>query len=411
MSGVDGNKKVPAIRFAGFSGEWEVNHLGDICNETYGGGTPSTSNQEFWGQGIPWIQSSDIVENILENVHPRKKITEQGLNKSAAKLIPEYSIAIVTRVGVGKLSLMKEKYATSQDFISLSKLTINILYATYSIWNMLQYEKLAVQGTSIKGITKEELLSKKILYPESKKEQTKIGNYFQQLDTLIAQHQQKHEKLQNIKKALLEKCFPKQGEHTPELRFKGFSGAWDEKALGDVADIVGGGTPSTQISEYWGGDINWYSPTEIGKNVYAEKSEKKITIKGLEKSSARMLPANKTVLFTSRAGIGDMAILVKDGCTNQGFQSFILNEGYDTYFIYSAGFLIKNYSLMYSSGSTFLEISGKQLEKMNMKVPSEKEQTKIGNLFQQLDTLINQQQTQLGKLKNIKQACLEKMFV
>lgn len=109
----------------------------------------------------------------------------------------------------------------------------------------------------------------------------------------------------------------------------------------DIADIVGGGTPSTQISEYWNGDINWYSPTEIGEKVYVDKSEKGITQKGLEKSSAKILPANRTVLFTSRAGIGHMAILSKDGCTNQGFQSFIVKDNYDTYFLYSSGLLKK----------------------------------------------------------------------
>jgi len=197
----------------------------------------------------------------------------------------------------------------------------------------------------------------------------------------------------------------------PAIRFNGFSGDWEDKVLGyDVADICGGGTPSTQISEYWNGDIHWYSPTEIGKTVYVDNSEKKITKEGLEKSSAKILPADKTVLFTSRAGIGDMAILSKDGCTNQGFQSFVLKDGYDTYFLYSIGHQIKEYALKHASGSTFLEISGKQLGKMAIKMPCTKEQTKIGNYFHQLDTLIAQHQQKHVKLLNLKKALLEKMF-
>ncbi|MEZ8863371.1 restriction endonuclease subunit S, partial [Vibrio sp. 10N.247.311.51] len=243
-------------------------------------------------------------------------------------------------------------------------------------------------------------------------EQNAITAHFQKLDSLIKQHQQKHDKLSHLKKAMLEKMFPKQGETVPEIRFKGLSGEWEEKVLGtDVTDIIGGGTPSTSISEFWDGDIDWYSPTEIGDNVYAKGSRKKITALGLKSSSAKILPAGRTVLFTSRAGIGDMAILARSGATNQGFQSFVVKEGFSPYFIYSIGKQIKEFALKHASGSTFLEISGKQLGRMKILIPCEKEQIAIGNYFQKLDTLIDQYQQQITKLNNIKQACLSKMFV
>ena len=132
----------------------------------------------------------------------------------------------------------------------------------------------------------------------------------------------------------------------PKRRFEEFkdSDPWEQRKLKEVAEIVGGGTPSTGNPEYWDGDIDWYSPTEIGNHIYANGSKKKITELGLEKSSAKILPQDKTVLFTSRAGIGDMAILQHPGATNQGFQSLVLNEGIDTYFIYSMRHLIKKYA-------------------------------------------------------------------
>src|SRR5690554_589500 len=196
----------------------------------------------------------------------------------------------------------------------------------------------------------------------------------------------------------------------PELRFKGFSGEWEELKLNQVSEIIGGGTPSTIIPEFWDGDIDWYSPTEIGDKVYAEGSVKKITALGLENSSAKILPANKTVLFTSRAGIGDMAILRKDGATNQGFQSFVIKEDNDPYFVYSKGHLIKDYALKHASGSTFLEVSGKQLGNMNFYIPVALEQSRIGTWFQHLDQLITLHQKKYNKLTNIKKAMLEKMF-
>jgi len=198
---------LPEIRFKGFSGEWLNNPIGRICGTTFGGGTPSTSEKSFWQGDIPWIQSSDLKEGSVSSITAKKNITKAAVNKSATKLVPGNSIAIVTRVGVGKLSLMEGEYATSQDFLSLSDLKVDAQFSVYAIWKLLQTEKEQVQGTSIKGITKEELLSKTINYPETEPEQTQIGNYFQKLDVLINQHQQQITKLNNIKQACLSKMF------------------------------------------------------------------------------------------------------------------------------------------------------------------------------------------------------------
>lgn len=197
----------------------------------------------------------------------------------------------------------------------------------------------------------------------------------------------------------------------PELRFSQYKNDWYETTLGDVVDIVGGGTPDTNVSEFWNGDIDWYSPTEIGENVYANGSTKKITALGLKNSSAKILPAKKTVLFSSRAGIGDMAILDKPAATNQGFQSFVANN-IDVYFLYSMGVKIKKFALSKASGSTFLEISRNQLAQMEFLAPSidSNEQTQIGNFFQNLDQSIALHQKKLAQTQNLKKAMLEKMF-
>ena len=161
-----------------------------MAEKTYGGGTPTTSNEAYWNGDIPWIQSSDVVDGKLLGVEPRKWITQDGLNNSAAQLIPGNSIAIITRVGVGKLAFMPYSYATSQDFLSLSKLNAEPLFTVYACYKKLQSELNAVQGTSIKGITKDELLAKNIMVPRYA-EQQQIGAFFKQLDHLITLHQRK----------------------------------------------------------------------------------------------------------------------------------------------------------------------------------------------------------------------------
>ena len=197
---------VPEIRFKGFTDPWEQRKISELAEKTYGGGTPTTSNEAFWNGNIPWIQSSDIVDGKLMGVEPRKYITQTGLNSSATQLVPKNSIAIITRVGVGKLAYMPFSYSTSQDFLSLSKLNTEPFFTVYACYKKLQSELNTVQGTSIKGITKDELLAKTISVPVYS-EQKQIGSFFAQLDTLITLHQRKLEKLQNIKKSCLEKMF------------------------------------------------------------------------------------------------------------------------------------------------------------------------------------------------------------
>ena len=196
----------PEIRFKGFTDAWEQRKVSELAEKTYGGGTPSTLNEAYWDGDIPWIQSSDVVDGRLFGVVPRKRITQYGLNNSATQLVPKNSIAIITRVGVGKLAFMPYSYATSQDFLSLSKLNAEPLFTVYACYKKLQSELNAVQGTSIKGITKDELLAKTVMVPQYA-EQQQIGAFLSQLDNLITLHQRELEKLQNIKKSMLEKMF------------------------------------------------------------------------------------------------------------------------------------------------------------------------------------------------------------
>ena len=168
-----------------------------------------------------------------------------------------------------------------------------------------------------------------------------------------------------------------------------FSLSWEQRKLGEIAEIVGGGTPSTSIPEYWDGNIDWYAPAEIADQIFLDGSQKKITEQGYNNSSAKMLPVG-TVLFTSRAGIGKTAILAKTGCTNQGFQSIVPHEGeLDSYFIFSRTEELKQYGETTGAGSTFVEVSGKQMANMLLKMPpTMEEQQTIGSFFRSLDNLI-----------------------
>ena len=200
-------------------------------------------------------------------------------------------------------------------------------------------------------------------------------------------------------------------KRVPKLRFPEFTDDWEQRKLGDIADIVGGGTPSTGNPSYWDGDIDWYAPAEIADQIYANSSQKKITDLGYENSSAKMLPPG-TVLFTSRAGIGKTAILTRKGCTNQGFQSIVPHRGeLDSYFIFSRTEELKRYGELVGAGSTFVEVSGKQMTVMELMMPpTMREQQTIGGFFQQLDHLITLHQRKLEKLKELRKGVMKKLF-
>ena len=197
----------------------------------------------------------------------------------------------------------------------------------------------------------------------------------------------------------------------PKIRFKGFTEPWEQRKLGELAEIVGGGTPSTSVNSYWDGDIDWYAPAEIGEQIYLESSQRKITEEGLNKSSAKILPIG-TVLFTSRAGIGKTAILQKEGCTNQGFQSIVPNkEKLDSYFIFTRSEELKRYGETVGAGSTFVEVSGKQMANMELMMPKTMpEQQQIGEFFTNLDNLITLHQRKCDDTKELKKYMLQKMF-
>ena len=237
-------------------------------------------------------------------------------------------------------------------------------------------ESLLVGGSRAK-LNAETLMSIEFKLP-CLQEQYRIGEYLTQLDHLITLHQRE--------------CISftaRAGRRILTANKKRNTSSWEQRKLGDIADIVGGGTPSTGNQSYWDGDIDWYAPAEIADQIYANSSQKKITGLGYENSSAKMLPPG-TVLFTSRAGIGKTAILTRKGCTNQGFQSIVPHRGeLDSYFIFSRTEELKRYGELVGAGSTFVEVSGKQMAVMELMMPpTMREQQTIGGFFQQLDHLI-----------------------
>ena len=380
---------IPKIRFKGFTEPWEQRKLGEICSRVQGNDGRMELPTLTISAANGWMKQEDRFSgNIAGKEQKNYTLLHKGElsynhgNSKLAKYGTVFSLQTYEEALVPRVYHSFKVEIGSADFIEY-------YFATKMPDRELR--KLISSGARMDGLLNigyDDFMGIKMMFP-SVLEQDKIAEYFRAFDHLITLHQRKCDDTKELKKYMLQKMFPKNGEKFPEIRFKGFTEAWEQRKLGKLAEIVGGGTPSTSVNSYWDGDIDWYAPAEIGEQIYLESSQRKITEEGLNKSSAKILPIG-TVLFTSRAGIGKTAILQKEGCTNQGFQSIVPNkEKLDSYFIFTRSEELKRYGETVGAGSTFVEVSGKQMANMELMMPKTMpEQQQIGEFFTNLDHLI-----------------------
>ena len=192
------------------------------------------------------------------------------------------------------------------------------------------------------------------------------------------------------------------------MRFPEFSGEWNKYTINDLATVVGGGTPDTTVKSYWGGDIQWFTPSEIGKNKYVDFSKRTITRDGLDNSSAKLLPLH-TILLSSRATVGECSIASNECTTNQGFQSLIAKQC-NIDFLYYLIQTKKKDLIRNACGSTFLEISANEIRKIKVAVPVQNEQEQIAKLLSLIDGRIATQNKIIEDLKKLKSAISKYLF-
>ena len=406
------NKK-PKVVFSNFKNNWKIFSFYNLANMFLSGGTPSTKEPTFWGGSIPWIQSSDIQKDILSGVIPQKFISEEGLQNSSAKLIPKNSIAIVTRVGVGKLAIIDQDYATSQDFLSLSDINGDTQFIVYSIYRMLQKESTQLQGTSIKGITKEDILSKKISLPEIE-EQSAIGSLFRTLDDLLASYKDNLVNYQSLKTTMLSKMFPKAGEAVPEIRLDGFKSEWEINKLNkyltvskqkntqlkfdkeDVLSVSGEFGIINQIQfqgrSFAGASVEMYSIVDTGNIVYTKSP----------------LKANPYGIIKTNYGI--------PGIVSTLYAVYLPNENVFPGFVeryFENDLRLNSYlkPLVNKGAKNDMKVSDENALLGAVIFPQLEEQVAISDYFTNLDKFIQSHKDKISKLETLKKKLLQDMFI
>lgn len=393
--------KLPNYRFSNFLDSWNIGKLSKIANEFQSGGTPSTKVMNYWNGKIPWLQSSDLQKDKLFGVELQKFISEEGLQNSSAKLISKNSIAIVTRVGVGKLAIIEQNYTTSQDFLSLSNLNGDIFFLVYNLFRMLQKESTQLQGTSIKGITKEDLLSKKISLPESLEEQSAIGSLFRTLDDLLSSYKDNLANYQSLKATMLSKMFPMAGQTVPEIRLDGFEDGWEEKEFSKLVKRVTQSSDSDSLPKVEFEDII-SGQGRLNKDISSKFDNRK----GIH------FKPGYTLYGKLRPYLNNWLLPKFEGVALGDFWVFDPN-GNDSNFIY---YLVQSSRYQKvandTSGTKMPRSDWKSVSSTVFAIPQTiAEQQAIGSYFSNLDNLINSHQEKISQLETLKKKLLQDMFI
>jgi type I restriction enzyme S subunit len=405
---------VPEIRFKGFSGEWDKLTLGELGSvamnkRIFKNQTATTGDVPFFKIGTFGNKPDAFIS---------KALFEEYKAKYPYPVAGDLLLSASGSIGRVVEYKGEEQYFQDSNIVWLKhdgKIDNLFLKVFYSIvkWSGLE-------GSTIKRLYNKNILDTEIGVPE-RQEQTQIGNYFQKLDSLINQHQKKHDKLSNIKKAMLELMFPKKGENIPEIRFKEFSGGWEEIKFSEIFNekygIRRGPFGGSIKKEMFVSKSDYvvyeqrnaiYDRYDTRYNISKEKYQELINF-SLTSGDFIMSGAG-TIGRVSRVPDG-----VKHGVFNQAIIRMKINdERVDSEFFLQWIRSKKMQERLTESNPASAMVNlvpMSELKAWDVVVPNKDEQTAIGNYFQKLDALINQHQQQITKLNNIKQACLSKMFV
>ena len=384
-------KKKPRIRFAGFDGEWERRKL---MNEVFSIDTgkskftlKTTGNYEILGSTslIGYDDSYDYEGDFL----------------------------LTARVGAnaGELYRHSGKVKISDNTVFIQGQQLDFIY--YALLNF-DIKKLSF-GTGQPLIKASELKNQNLLIPISNSEKEQISVYFCNLDNLITLYQKKYDKLNNIKKSMLEKMFPKNGSNVPEIRFTGFTGDWERRKLGEVGSTYTGlsGKSKDDFGHGEGKFITYM-------NVFSNPIGSSDMLESVEIDDKQNKVLMGDILFTTSSETPEevgMSCVWLENSENIYLNSFCfgyrLNELFNPYYL---AYMLRSSSIrkeitFLAQGISRYNISKNKMMEIKIPIPNIEEQIQIGEYFKQLDKLIVLHQRKVEKLQNIKKACLEKMFI
>lgn len=410
--------KTPAVRFIGFAEDWEQRKLGEV-GKTYSGLSGKTKDDFGHGEA-KFVTYMNVFSNsiCLPNMTEAVEIDDKQNKVLFGDVLFTTSSETPEEVGMSSVWLENAEniYLNSFCFGYRPTKEFNPYYLAYMLRSPSIREKITflAQGISRYNISKNKMMDIEIPIP-SIVEQKQIGEHFRTLDSLITLHQRKYEKLKNIKKSMLEKMFPKNGSNVPEIRFKGFTDAWEQRKLGDVLVLLKDGTHGTH-KDAESGPLLLSAKNIKNGTIQWDESDRRISEDEYNNIHSNFKLQKGDVLLTIVGSIGETAILSQSkGVTFQRSVAFLRpSDKISSEFLYSEiqGQKFQKALNIRKSTSAQPGIYLGDLGTIPIEFPtSDEEQMQIGSYFQNLDNLITLHHRKLEKLEQIKQAMLHKMFV
>ena len=398
------NNKVPKFRFKGFEGEWKEKTLGDIGDTQSGVGFPDA--EQGGKTGTPFFKVSDMSRagNDQEMLTSNNYVSDEQLRRK--KWTPISDVPAVIFAKVGAAIMLNRKRLVKNPFLIDNNAMAYIFDASWdtsfgrTLFDTINLPLYAQVG-ALPSYNGSDIESIVVHVPDNVEEQTKIGGYFREVDRLIGLQQRKHDKLVTLKKAMLQKMFPQPGATTPEIRFKGFDCEWDGKPFNLITSRATQSCSEENLPRLEYEDIVSNSGY-LNKDLAQKKSRKKgIRFEEGDVLFGKLRPYLKNWLLADFEGIavGDFWVLRSSTTAPPFLYRLIQTEAFERIANQSAGSKMPRSDWNLVSNSVF-------------RVPSDPiEQQQIGSYFLTLDELISKHAVQLAKLKQLKSACLEAMFV
>lgn len=417
----------PKIRFKGYTEDWEQRKLGEVA--TYRRGSfPQPYGKSEWYDGdgaMPFVQVADVSDemNLVEETKQKISILAQPMSVFAEK----NSVLVTLQGSIGRVAIMQYGAFVDRTVLIFEKYKAEIdkTFWAYIIKQKFIDEARKAPGGTIKTITKEALSDFDLSIPKYQ-EQKQIGAYFRNLDNLITLHQRKCDETKKLKKCMLQKMFPKEGEKVPEIRFSGFTGDWKQRKLESLLDNLQNNTLSRADLSYEKGKIKNIHYGDIlikfGEILNIKKEQlPNIVNEDVVKKYKTSILQNGDIVFVDTAEdetVGKCSEIagLTDEIVLSGLHTIPCRpklkfaDGYLGYYLNSE--IFHQQLLPFMQGIKVTSISKAAMKKMNIIYPkSVEEQAKIGGYFYNLDNLITFHQQKCDELKNIKKFMLQNMFV
>lgn len=401
----------PKIRFNEFENIWTKSKLGELY-EVYSGNTPSRSDNRNYQNGeIPWIKTTDLNNSII--CSNEEKISVYGATK--LKVLPEKSVLIAMYGGfnqIGRTGLLAYPATINQALVAL--MPVNEINPNFLL-NFLNFKKeswrnVAASSRKDPNITKNDVEKFKISFP-SIDEQSAIGFLFRTLDDLLASYKDNLANYQSLKATMLSKMFPKAGQTVPEIHLDRFEGEWEEKCIGEIADIVRGASPRPIQDPKWfdsNSEIGWLRISDVtSQNGRIHSLEQKISKLGQEKTRVLTEPH---LLLSIAATVGKPVVnYVKTG-VHDGFLIF-MNPKFDREFMFQWLEMFREKWNRYGQPGSQVNLNSDIVKNQKILIPSMEEQQAIGTYFSNLDNLISAHQEKISQLETLKKKLLQDMFI